>query len=65
MCATHRCGSVEAVWRSIPALMWAMFSLKRLLMHDPTSSRILCEPQRFGWTLINNTSTTETLQPER
>ncbi len=60
-----RCGSAGAAWRFTPALMWAMCSLKRPLTHGPTSSRIPYELRRFGWTLINNTSTTEIPQPER
>lgn len=60
-----RCGSAGAVWRFTPALMWATCSLKRPLTRDPTSCRIPYELQRFGWTLINNTSTTGTPQPGR
>lgn len=61
----NRCGSVGAAWRFIPALMWATFFLKRPHTHGQTSSRILFGLQRFGWTHINSTSTTGTLQPER
>lgn len=62
---TYRCGSVAAAWRSIPAPTLAMCSLKRPHTHDPTSSRILYGPQRFGWAPTSSTSTTGTLQPER
>lgn len=60
-----RCGSAGAAWRSTPAPTWATSSLKRPLTPGPTSCRTPYEPQKFGWTPINNTSTTGILRLKR
>lgn len=65
MSCHHRYGSVEVVWRFIPALTWVTCSPRRPPTRGLTSSRTLSGLQKFGWTLINSTSTTGTLQPKR